>query len=141
METSMTRTIVRILTAALLAGSIGQAALSVPAYAGGRVSVSFAPANAEDAGLFATGLRFYSLYRGLRDADIRQRGHGNAAGIAQNGRGDLGIIEQRGNGHSATLQQNGNDNAYGIFQFGRHTDDTIVQDGNGGSGATFSYGW
>ena len=137
----MTPKMFKIITAALLAGSIGQAAMSVPAYAGGRVSVSFAPANAEDAGIFATGLRFYSLYRGLRDGDIRQSGHGNVAGLAQNGRGNLGIIQQRGNGHSATLRQNGDDNTYGVFQYGKATRTDVVQDGDGMSGATFSYGW
>lgn len=137
----MTPKMFKIVTVALLAGSIGQAALSLPAYAGGRISVNFAPANAEDAGIFATGLRFYSLYRGLRDGDIRQSGHGNIAGLAQNGRGNLGIIQQRGNGHSATLQQNGNDNTYGIFQYGKQTSTDVVQDGDSGSGATFSYGW
>lgn len=137
----MTRNMFKTLTAALVAGSIGQAALSAPAYAGGWVSVTFAPDNARDAGALATGLRVYSLYRGLRGASIRQSGHGNAAGIGQNGRGNLGIIQQVGNGHSATLRQNGNDNAYGIFQFGRNTDANVVQNGDDGGGATFSYGW
>jgi hypothetical protein len=141
METKMTRRMFKTLATALVAGSIGQAALSASAYAGGRVSVTYAPASARDAGVLATGLRFYSLYRGLHGASIRQSGHGNAAGIGQNGRGNLGIIQQEGNGHSATLQQNGNDNAYGIFQFGRNTDANVVQNGDGGSDATFSYGW
>ncbi|MER9581982.1 curlin [Mesorhizobium sp. M0276] len=137
----MTRNTLKTLAAVLVAGSIGQAALSAPAYAGGWVSVTFAPGNVRDAGALATGLRFYSLYRGLHGASIRQSGHGNAAGIGQNGRGNLGIIQQEGNGHSATLQQNGNDNAYGIFQFGRTTDANVAQNGNAGGGATFSYGW
>jgi hypothetical protein len=136
MEIRMTRNMFKTLIAALLAGSIGQAALSAPAYAGGWVSVTY-----RDAGALATGLRFYSLYRSLHGASIRQSGHGNAAGIDQNGRGDLGIIQQHGNSHSASLQQNGNDNAYGIFQFGRDTSDNVAQNGDGGSGATFSYGW
>jgi hypothetical protein len=141
METKMTLNMFTTLTAAVVAGGIGQAALSAPAYAGGWVSVAYAPADTRDAGALATGLRFYSLYRGLHGASIRQSGHGNAAGIGQNGRGNLGIIQQEGNGHSATLQQNGNDNAYGIFQFGRNADANVVQNGNGGGGATFSYGW
>lgn len=137
----MTFTMFKTLAAALVAGSIGQTALSAPAYAGGWVSVTYAPDNARDAGALATGLRFYSLYRGLHGASIRQSGPGNAAGIGQNGRGNLGIIQQQGNSHSATLQQNGNDNAYGIFQFGRNTDANVVQNADGGGGATFSYGW
>jgi hypothetical protein len=141
METKMTLNMFKTLTAALVAGSIGQAALSAPAYAGGWVSATYAPANARDAGALATGLRVYSLYHGLRGASIRQSGRRNVAGIGQNGRGNLGIIQQQGNGHSATLRQNGNDNTYGIFQFGRNTDANVVQNGDDGSGATFSYGW
>ncbi len=137
----MTRNMFKSLTAVLLAGTIGQAALSAPASAGGWISVTYAPANARKAGALATGLRVYSLYRGLHGTSVRQFGHGNAAVISQNGRGNLGIIHQKGNGHSATLQQNGNDNAYGIFQFGRNTDTKVVQNGDGGGGATFSYGW
>ncbi|WP_028749233.1 curlin [Rhizobium mesoamericanum] len=137
----MVRNMFKIFTATLLIGSLGQIALSVPAYAGGRISFNLAPDNAEDAGLFSTGLRIYSLYRDLKDADIRQHGRANAAGIIQAGRGNLGFIQQRGNGHSATLRQNGNNNAYGIFQYGRNTETDVVQDGDNGSGATFSYGW
>ena len=136
----MIRKMSKTVTAALVA-SIGQAALSMPAYAGGWFSVTYAPANARDAGALATGLHAYSLYHGLRGASIRQSGHGNAAGIGQNGRSNLGIIHQEGNGHSATLQQNGNDNAYGVFQFGRNTDANVMQNGDRGSGASFSYGW
>ncbi|WP_250889226.1 curlin [Mesorhizobium sp. dw_380] len=131
----------KTLTIALVAGSIGQAALSAQSFAGGWVSVTYAPANARDGSALATGLRFYSLYRGLRGASVHQSGHDNTAGIAQDGRGNLGIIQQEGNGHSAALQQNGNDNAYGIFQFGGHTSTSVLQNGNGGSGATLSYGW
>ncbi|WFS25454.1 curlin [Rhizobium rhododendri] len=137
----MTRNVIKILTVALLAGSIGQVALSVPAYAGGQISFNLAPDNAEDSGLFSTGLRVYTLFRGLKGADIRQLGRGNVAGIAQAGRGNLGFIQQHGNGHSATLRQNGDNNAYGIFQYGRNARTDVVQDGNNGSGATFSYGW
>ncbi|MFF0952277.1 curlin repeat-containing protein [Rhizobium leguminosarum] len=137
----MTRNMFKILTVTLLTGSLAQVAFSAPAYAGGRISFDLAPDNAEDAGLFSTGLRVYSLYRGLKDADIRQLGRGNAAGIAQAGGGNLGFIRQRGNGHSATLRQNGNNNAYGIFQYGRNAETDVVQDGDNGSGATFSYGW
>jgi major curlin subunit len=141
MEIRMSRAVFKILTATLLAGSIGQAALTTPAHAGGWLSVTYAPASDDDAGALATGLRLYSLYRGFHGASIRQSGHGNAAGIGQNGRGDLGIIQQHGNGHSATLRQNGSDNTYGIFQFGRDTSANLEQNGDGGSGATFSYGW
>ncbi|MER9020887.1 curlin [Mesorhizobium sp. M0898] len=137
----MTRNMFITLTAALVAGSIGQVARSAPAYAGGWVSVTFAPANARDAGALATGLRVYSKYRGLHGARIRQSGHDNAAGLGRNGRGNLGVIHQEGNGHSAILRQNGNDNACGIFQFERNTEANVVQNGDRGGGAIFSYGW
>ncbi len=137
----MTRATLKLLTVTLLAASIGQAAVALPAQAGGSISFNLAPRNGQEADMLSTGLRVYSLYRGIKGGDIRQLGRGNMAGLAQAGRGNLGFIRQRGNGHSATLQQNGNDNAYGIFQYGRNTDAEIVQDGNNGAGATFSYGW
>lgn len=68
----MTHDMFKTLTAALVAGSVGQGALSAPALAGGRVFATYAPANARDAGALATGLRVYSLYHGLRGASIRQ---------------------------------------------------------------------
>jgi hypothetical protein len=141
MEIRMTRNILKLLTVTLLVGGLTPLGFAVPAHAGGRISFDLAPGNAADGDLLSTGLRAYSLYRGLKDADIRQLGRGNAAGIAQNGGGNLGFIRQRGTGHSATLQQNGNNNAYGIFQYGRNTDTNVVQNGNNGSGLTFSYGW
>ncbi|CAD0216604.1 hypothetical protein AGRHK599_LOCUS4867 [Rhizobium rhizogenes] len=137
----MTRNILKLLTVTLLVGAIAPVGFAAPAHAGGRISFNLAPGNAADGDLLSTGLRAYSLYRGLKDADIRQLGRGNAAGIAQNGGGNLGFIRQRGDGHAATLQQNGNNNAYGIFQYGRNTQTNVVQDGDNGSGVTFSYGW
>ncbi|QFI69156.1 curlin [Sinorhizobium alkalisoli] len=137
----MTRNKFKTLIAAFLAAGLSQPLLSAPAHAGGSVSLTYAPATAQNAGVLATGLRAYSLYRGWRSASIRQSGDGNAAGIGQNGRGNLGIIRQKGSGHSAILQQNGDDNAYGIFQYGKRTAANIEQNGNGGSGVTLSYGW
>lgn len=137
----MSRNLFKLMSIGLLAGSIGHVAMAVPVQAGGSISFNVGPRNGQEADLLATGLRAYSLYRDLKGADIRQLGSGNAAGIAQGGRRNLGFIRQKGNGHSATLQQNGNDNAYGIFQYGRNTDADVVQDGNNGIGATFSYGW
>ncbi len=137
----MNRSMLKILTVSLFVGSLGQAALSLPAYAGGQISFNLVPQNPGDADLFSTGMRVYSLYHNLKNADIRQLGHGNAAGVSQAGNGNIGYIQQRGDGHSATLRQNGNRNAYGIFQFGRNTRTDVVQDGDDGSGATVSYGW
>ncbi|WP_149740213.1 curlin [Rhizobium sp. RU20A] len=137
----MTRTTLKILTITLLAGGLGPLALAGPAQAGGSISFNIGPRNAEEANLWSTGVQAYSLYRGIKNGDIRQLGRSNAAGLTQKGRGNLGIIRQRGDGHSATLQQNGDGNAYGIFQYGRNTDANVIQNGNGGSGATFTYGW
>ncbi len=134
----MTRTVFKFASATLLAGMM---AMPVSAFAGGRISFDVAPRNSRDAELFSTGLRVYSLFRGIKDGDIRQQGNNNAAGLAQGGRGNLGIIQQQGNGNRGTLRQNGNNNAYGLFQYGRNNDDEIVQNGNNRSGATFSFGW
>lgn len=96
----MTRNILKLLTVTLLVGGLTPLGFAAPAHAGGRISFDLAPGNAADGDLLSTGLRAYSLYRGLKDSDIRQLGRGNAAGIAQNGGGNLGFIRQRGTGHS-----------------------------------------
>lgn len=137
----MTKTTCKFISISLLAISLGQVLTAVPAQAGGSISVQLGPRTAEEANILTTGLRAYSLYRGMKGASIRQRGSNNAAGIVQGGQGNQGLIRQQGTGHSATLQQNGNDNAYGVFQYGRNTKADVVQLGNNGVGATFSYGW
>lgn len=137
----MTRNTLKILAITVLVGGLAPIGFAAPAHAGGRISFDLAPRDGGEGDLLSTGLRAYSLYRDLKGADIKQLGRGNAAGIGQNGGGNLGFIRQRGNGHSATLQQNGNNNAYGIFQYGRNTETNVVQDGDNGSGLTFSYGW
>ncbi|MFD1744801.1 curlin [Rhizobium helianthi] len=115
-------------------------AMTTPAMAGGSVSFNLAPP-AEGADLLSTGMRIYSMYRGLKNGEIRQNGEGNAAGLYQGGRGNIGFIRQRGQDHRATLRQTGEDNAYGIFQYGRGTQTDVEQRGYGQSGLTFSYGW
>ncbi|MCM2291833.1 curlin [Allorhizobium sp. BGMRC 0089] len=141
MSLTKPRIAVKTLAVTLLVAGLGQAALTAPAEAGGWFSLNLAPANAEDASLMSSGLQLYSLYRGIRGGSIEQSGYDNRAGLAQQGRGNLGIIQQHGNGHSATLRQTGHDNSYGIFQYGRNSDNEVVQNGNGGTGMTFSYGW
>ena len=139
---TMTRKTLKTLAAGLLAAAIGSASLAAPAAAGGFLSFSFAPANAEDAQALRTGLQLYSLFNGARQGgSIRQNGNGNEAGIAQNGRGNFGVVHQEGDGHSATLRQNGDRHSYGLFQFGRSADAQVVQDGYGESGVTFQFGW
>jgi len=125
----------------LSAAVLGTCLASAPAHAGGSVSLSYQPTNRQDAHMLQTGLRLYALAEGIRSGSIRQKGFGNAAGLAQNGRGNLGIVHQEGRGHEGTVTQNGDGNAYGLFQFGRGTSGHVVQNGNYQSGATFQYGW
>jgi hypothetical protein len=139
-ERDMHRTLTRTLSIALVTGLLMPALLPAPA-AAGSVSFTLAPPSEEGGDILSTGIRLYSMYRGLKNGEIRQRGHDNEAGVYQNGSGNVGFVRQRGDGHSATLRQNGNDNAYGIFQFGRHAQTDVEQDGDNQGGLTFSYGW
>ncbi|MER0237238.1 curlin [Fulvimarina sp. MAC8] len=125
-------------TLAIAAGSIGT--FAVPASAG-QLSFHFTPGDRQTSNALSTGLRLYSAYNDLKNGSVRQRGKNNSAGLAQHGRGNLGLVEQRGNAHSGTLQQTGDRNAYGLFQYGRGAKDNVVQTGRNRSGVTFSYGW
>jgi major curlin subunit len=132
----------KTLTAALVATAIGSASLAAPAYAGGSLSFTYTPTNAQDAQTLQTGLALYSLFGGLKKgATIRQYGLNNLAGIGQYGYGNSGLIYQDGTGHAATLNQYGNNNSYGIFQFGKNTNANVSQYGYGQTGATFQFGW
>ena len=138
----MTHTALKTLAAGLAALMIGSAAMTVPAAAGGSISLSYTPKNAKQKKALQTGLAIYGIVNAVKNGgSIKQLGMNNLAGLAQNGSGNLGIIHQEGNGHSGTLQQNGNGNSYGIFQFGEGTDAQVVQNGNGLSGATVQFGW
>jgi hypothetical protein len=130
------------LKASLVAATLAIAPMTVPAEAGGSVSVSIVPQSQKDAQALRTGMQLYSLFNGIKGgASIKQLGINNIAGIGQNGGGNFGVVHQEGNGHAGTLQQNGNNNAYGIFQFGKNTNSNVVQNGNGDVGATFQFGW
>lgn len=133
--------LIKTAAASLVALTVATAGLTVPASAGGSVSFHIAPGNARDAQALRAGLQMYSLYNGIKNGGIKQRGSGNVAGLLQNGGGNLGIVHQDGNGHNGTVQQNGNRNAYGLFQFGRNTSGHAVQNGNGRTGATIQFGW
>lgn len=133
----MTRTRFATLTTAAL---IGAASLASPAFAG-QISINLSPADAEQAQAMRVGLGIYALANGFKNGGIKQHGFGNAAGLAQNGTGNLGVVHQEGDGHSGTLAQNGNGNTYGLFQFGKNTNGHVQQAGNGGTGATFQFGW
>ena len=138
----MTGKILKTLSATLVAAALTTGALTLPADAGGSVSVTYVPGNQQDAQALQTGLLFYQLYNSVKNgASIKQLGKNNIAGIGQYGAGNTGIIHQEGKGHSATLNQYGNGNSWGIFQFGQNTNANVNQYGNGGTGATFQFGW
>lgn len=125
----------------LVSAALCTCILAAPASAGGSLSLSFHPTSPQDTRLLQTGIRLYALAEGIRDGRITQKGYGNKAGLAQNGRGNVGVVHQEGRGHDGTIQQNGNGNAYSLFQFGKKTSGHIVQNGSNRSGATFQFGW
>lgn len=137
----MTTTLTKTLMASLVVATLGTTAMTVPAAAGGSLSITVLPGNAKDEQAMRAGLGIYALVQGIQNGSIKQKGHGNKAGLAQNGKGNLGIVHQEGNGHNGSLQQNGNGNAFGLFQFGKNTNGHATQNGNGKTGATFQFGW
>lgn len=138
----MIRTAANTVAATFVAATLAMSALTVPAEAGGSISVNVAPTNHDEEVAMRTGLTLYSLFNDVKNGgSIKQNGFGNAAGLAQHGSGNLGIVHQDGDGHNGTLAQNGSGNAHGLFQFGRNTDGHVVQNGDGGTGATFQFGW
>jgi len=137
----MKKTLIKTVAALSLSAMTLVALPAVPAYAG-SLSISLAPTDAESETLMRTGLALFGLVQGAQNGGhIGQYGHNNAAGLQQNGAGNLGLVHQEGNGHNGTVSQNGNNNAYGLFQFGENTNGHAVQHGNGGTGATFQFGW
>jgi len=138
----MTRKILNTIFAGATAAMLASAALTSPAQAGGSISFTLTPQNAQDEQAMRAGLGIYSVVNAIQNgASIKQNGFNNFAGIGQNGFGNLGIVHQEGNGHNGTIQQNGNNNAHGLFQFGENTDGHVVQNGNGQTGVTFQFGW
>ncbi len=117
------------------------ASTASPAFAGGRVSITIVP-RGESAEAIRNGLWFYSMARQSPNRTrVDQRGIGNAAGIAQHGRGNWAEIFQSGHNHSATITQNGNNNTFGVFQFGRNAHSDVVQNGDGKVGLVFQGSW
>lgn len=129
------------LKAALVAATLGTAAVATPAAAGGQISFNLQPGNAKQEHAMRAGLGIYAIAKGIKNGSIKQTGNGNSAGLQQYGQGNLGIVHQKGNGHNGTLSQNGNGNSYGLFQFGKNTNGHVSQTGNGNAGATFQFGW
>jgi len=130
-----------LIAAGLLSITLGSVALTAPAQAGGQFSIGYAPTDPDEARALQMGLGLYSLFNGLKNGSITQKGHNNSGGIAQNGWGNNGVLYQDGNGHNGTIEQTGNSNSCGLFQFGHNTDGHCVQTGNGGSSAIVQFGW
>lgn len=131
----------RIVAAGLVAATLGLSA--APALAGGQIAIGFSPSDPDQAEALGMGLRLFSLVQGLSasGANAYQNGSGNAAGIAQNGANNHGLIFQEGNGHHGTIGQNGNNNSCGLFQFGAATDAQCLQNGNNQAGITTVFGF
>jgi len=136
----MTRPVLKMLFAGLIAG-----AMVIPAIGGtaaaGQFSHTYVPATPQEAARVQAMLAQMAAWRGLQgNAAIQQNGYGNSAGIQQNGSGNNGYIFQQGNGHAGTLQQNGNNNSHGILQYGNGSNAGVVQNGDE-TGLTIVYGW
>lgn len=136
----MTRTTLKTLTASLVAATITAAALTAPAHAG-QISIHLDPKNAEQENALKAGLTIYAIVNAVQGGSIKQNGNNNAAGLAQLGQGNLGVVHQEGDHHTGTLTQNGNNNMCGLFQFGKGTSADVVQNGNGEACATVTFGW
>jgi hypothetical protein len=131
----------KTLMASLVAAAVGAATLATPADAGGSISLHLEPKNAKQEQAMRAGLTIYAIVNAVENGSIEQNGNNNAAGLAQIGQGNLGIIHQEGDDHTGTLVQNGDNNACGLFQFGKGTDADVVQNGNGETCATVTFGW
>ena len=136
----MTHTTLKTLIATIVAATIGAAALATPADAG-QVSIHLDPKNAKQENALKAGLTIYAIANAVQDGSIKQLGNNNAAGLAQFGDGNLGIVHQEGDNHSGTLTQNGDNNMCGLFQFGDGTTADVVQNGTGEACATVTFGW
>jgi len=137
----MTHTLKTIM-ASFVAATIGAAALSTPAEAGGQISFTLTPKNAKEEKVMRTGLAIYAIVNAVQNgAHIEQNGNNNAAGMVQNGADNFGVVHQDGDGHSGTLTQDGNNNACGVFQFGQNTTVDTTQHGDNGTCATVAIGW
>lgn len=136
----MTHPALKTLINSLVAVAIGTATLVAPAEAG-QVSIHLDPKNAKQENALKAGLTIYAIVNAVQNGSIKQNGNNNAAGLAQIGQGNLGVVHQEGDNHSGTLTQNGNNNMCGLFQFGQGTNADVVQNGNGEACATVTFGW
>ncbi len=126
----------RFLTAALVAVALLGA---VPVEAGGSFEVTITAEGKQERRAISRFLRFYAA--GTAAAQIKQNGTGNAAAIAQSGRGNRTVVSQQGDDHSAAVSQRGRGNRLGVFQFGEGTDLAVTQTGRKGATLIFLGGW
>ena len=112
---------------------------AVPAEAGGSFGVTITAQNGQERRAISRFLQVYAA--GSAAAEVIQRGEGNAAAIAQTGRGNRTVVSQQGSGHSATVTQSGRGNRLGVFQFGTGTAVDVTQSGRRGATLVFSGGW
>lgn len=148
----MTRIIRNTIAAALVGATVAALAPAAHAFTqgprvtkqvnGNQVSVHAVPLTPQQRYIMEQGMRMAAQANGASsDTAIVQKGSGNAAGIAQSGRGNKGLVYQQGSGHTGTLQQAGNGNSYGLLQYGHGTTGHVGQTGNGQAGLTMQYGW
>ncbi|BDW83831.1 hypothetical protein [Roseicyclus marinus] len=130
-----------MIRSALVAAAI--AVTTLPATAGGTLSLSLSPGSGAQADMLRAGLALYRIARGVESgAFVHQDGSLNGAALRQlAGSGSQGLIHQEGNGHSALLDQRGYGQSHGIFQFGNGAQANVVQTRNGQAGLTFQFGF
>lgn len=112
---------------------------AVPAEAGGSFGVTITAQNGQERRAISRFLRIYAASSAA--AEVIQKGEGNAAAIAQTGRGNRAVVSQQGDGHSATVHQSGRGNRLGVFQFGEGTVADVAQSGRRGATLVFTGGW
>lgn len=123
--------------------TVGALSLAPTAQAqSGQLSINIQGSTQEENDLIALGLGLYALSQAMDDdANVRQDGMNNLAGIAQSGFCNFSLIEQQGNNHNGSISQDGNCNSYGLFQFGEGTNNHVTQTGNSNSGITLAFGF
>ncbi|MCB1329254.1 MAG: hypothetical protein KDK28_07330 [Maritimibacter sp.] len=112
---------------------------AAPAAAGGSFGVTITAQNGQERRAISRFLRIYAASSAA--AEVIQKGEGNAAAIAQTGRGNRAVVSQQGDGHSATVTQSGRGNRLGVFQFGQGTAVDVDQSGRRGATLVFTGGW
>ena len=114
-----------------LASVLTVAALTVPAFAEGQISLTVTPTDPEAAEAMKTGIALASIFQGLsKDGGISQNGMNNFGGLFQNGSNNQGLLIQDGDNHNGQIVQNGDNNSCALIQLGEGTDGQCVQNGD-----------